>query len=247
MKEVNSLSNYLHNIPKTFKIKEDYEPNAEIDDCIEKLKRVINKYEINKNNRKISKNKLIICQKEIQDTCEIVYSCLEKNLAYIDHLKQNKIYNYLFKASNCRYTYIQRINSMEIFNLESKVNETTEKLNGTIKALDNIWGNVLSVILSFSMVASLVAGIEKIEKEYLLLFSFIVIWIGMTLLLFFSSLFDNKQLENNTAKCMYKIFTGATIVVIIMTLLYAIVPYSGRDRNNNNNSNSNSISVLQDN
>lgn len=208
----NILANYLEvaiPIPKSSK-----DQSKKEQDCIQKLNKVIRKFELNKN-KKISDQKLNRLERESQEMCELVLSNYES-----EETIPNAVMKLILKVENCNYFYMKQKNERELKKLNSTINTLDIKIGKTIKEMDNIWGNVISVILSFSMVAAFIEGISKIDKELVPLFGVSVIWIGMTLLVFFSNLFDNKKLGNNTSKVMYYIVTVLTIVVAICTIVY---------------------------
>ena len=220
-------------------------PKANIDnekkkeDNIQRLKKVINKFEINKNKNN-SYQKLNKLQIEIQETSEIVLSSYES-----DDIMPNSVVSLLLKAENCKYIYMQRINELSLKKLENNVNNIENKLGKTIKEIDNIWGNVISVILSFSMVAAFIEGISKVDKEFIPLFSIGVVWVGMTLLVFFSNLFENKKMENNTAKFMYTLVCILTLIIGILTSIYVFTSVFVKSNTiNNSNSNVSSVPVI---
>ena len=74
------------------------------------------------------------------------------------------------------------------------------------------------------------------------LFCLVIVWLGMTLLVFFSNLFENKKLGRETAKFMYIIVTILTLIVGTITI------YNSQIQNikNINSSNENKNNVVID-
>lgn len=96
--------------------------------------------------------------------------------------------------------------------------DISKEVNAMKDTLNGMWGNVLSVILSFSIVTAAITAIEKIDKEYIILFLMLIIWLGMTLLVFFCNLFHNGIFERKVSKITYIVYTAFTVLVVFLTL-----------------------------
>ena len=186
-------------------------------DCLEKLNKIEENFKsISQNLNNI--NYLKKQSKIVQDTLDIVQEAYSKLDMPSDVLQQ------FIKSTNYRLKYIEMINKKELFNIQARIKIFNTDMNNTIKQFnkkfDNIWSNVLAVILSFSMVAAMTEGISKISGEWVVLFCLFVIWLGMTLLVFFSNLFEEKGLGPKTSRIMYVFVTSITIIVLFFTILF---------------------------
>lgn len=206
--------------------------------CTDKIKKVEKRFNFFRN-KKVSKKNLQDLSKQIRDTLEFVVS------AYPENMPQSLL-NKLFTLYNYENVILEKLNEKNSDEYQKQVEELKFKYESKYKRLsnqmDNIWGNVLSVILSFSIVAAMVEGISKIDKEYMFLFCLVIVWLGMTLLVFFSNLFENKKLGRETAKFMYIIVTILTLIVGTITI------YNSQIQNikNINSSNENKNNVVID-
>lgn len=221
--------------------------------CEKRMDIVIKKYRFY-DDKKYSKNKLIILITEVDETISFVNGCYEKSQMPDDIVKK-----YL-QLNDIRSSYIKieknkEINDLkkEITELRDKIEQTIEnssnaqknaekavedaqlaldksdkankniwKINAISKKLDGIWGNVLSVILSFTIVATLVETIDKIEPQFIFLLAIILIWLGMTLFVFFSCLFKDDGEFPSCAKTIYVVYSVFCILAAVVTLYYTI-------------------------
>ncbi len=191
-------------------------------DCLEKLKNISKKYTFYSQQRKVSENKLKNLSKELQEELEFVLSAYEKR----DGIPSN-VLNEFLKVSNIRFIYLEMINEKsksqtlkELGNIKKDYKESVDKLANVNKQLDGMWGNVLAVILSFSIVAAMIEVIVKMDREWVFVFCLFIIWIGMTLLVFFSNLFENKGMGSTTSKVMYGIVILLTVISFVITVEY---------------------------
>ncbi len=195
-------------------------------DCLEKLKNIEKQY-LRYENKNVSNKKLQILSRNLQETLDLVFS------AYSDDSMPNDLLDEYVKVSNFRVAYLEKINEKnrqkmeENFrNLENRyenkinnsMNEIDTKLANVSKQLDGMWGNVLAVILSLSIVVAMTEVIVKIDREWVFVFCLFVIWIGMTLLVFFSNLFENKGMGSTTSKVMYGIVVILTLISFVVTV-----------------------------
>jgi len=197
-------------------------------DCFKKLKDIEKQY-FRYENKNISNKKLQILSRNLQETLDLVFS------AYSDDSMPNDLLNEYVKVSNFRVAYLEKINEKnrqymeENFrNLEKryekKINDSMKEIDNKIanvnKQLDGMWGNVLAVILSLSIVAAMTEVIVKIDREWVFVFCLFIIWIGMTLLVFFSNLFENKGMGSTTSKVMYGIVIVLTVLSFVVTVRF---------------------------
>lgn len=87
--------------------------------------------------------------------------------------------------------------------------------------------------------------ITVIDKEYVLLFCLFMVWLGMTLLVFFSNLFDSKGLGKNTGVVMYIVVTVLTILVALATI--NLFPPNKNNTKNKQVTNINELPVISNN
>ena len=197
-------------------------------DCFKKLKDIEKQY-FRYENKNISNKKLQILSRNLPETLDLVFS------SYSDDSMPYYLLNEYVKVSNFRVAYLEKINEKnrqymeENFrNLEKryekKINDSMKEIDNKIanvnKQLDGMWGNVLAVILSLSIVAAMTEVIVKMDREWVFVFCLFIIWIGMTLLVFFSNLFENKGMGSTTSKVMYGIVILLTVISFVITVEY---------------------------
>ena len=88
--------------------------------------------------------------------------------------------------------------------------------------LNGMWGNIISLILSFSIVTTLVEAVDKIESSYILIFALIVIWFGMTLLVFFGGLFRTNSVSSKECIFIYSLISILLVVAISLNIFYSV-------------------------
>ncbi len=214
MKNNKSLEQILKSSFDTTSLKPAKEPSEKENNCSQKLNAISQKFVYYDGKKNVGKNKLQRLSSEIQDTVDFVLS------AYESEDMPSSLLNKLISVSNLRFRYYEIINEKnkeETLNQIKKIRKDYGESLATLnKQVDNIWGNVLSVILSFSVVLAMISAIDKIDKEWILVFCFFIIWIGMTLIVFFSNLFENKGMGATTSKVMY------TIVLVLLVSSFVV-------------------------